>query len=376
MGYFMLFDRLPPSVERAIGLTTAVATAAIGLTACGGSGPEHPLKRCYDKPLASQEPADANEAPIKLQEDPQGVMSGDPQKLSPYAQTTLLGAQVKVTRKTAQGRYAGYGSGFLTEVNGTEMVITNAHVVGDPELHGADGDLDAISVIDWKGESTGVVAGCYIYEDSAKGFARFVEYGAQPSEPPHRFTINPNEPGIDKDVAALVLQNQHFGDSRLALHAAGPQRGTWDAAINLGTFSDTDVSPQKPNVYNVMPVGPKLGNLPDCSYYVISGLERFLRKAGAVDYSAPGASGGAVVTVPSDPNKPPLVDGIDKGGYRAGLDPKQLNDLFRFSTTPINENQEPDVIVPASIIAKAEEIAIKLSVTGTYGSASPTPSPS
>src|SRR5262249_22547377 len=144
-----------------------------------------------------------------------GVMTGDPGRLSPVAAAALRGATVRVQVRYQNGTTNGEGASGVVIQPG--LVLTAAHVVTEARTDGADGDLASIRVFGTDGRSSQVADGCFLLEDSSvpTKFVRPFEVDKIPRPKPPKFgpngapVHNPDEKldrtaiVADKDVAVL-----------------------------------------------------------------------------------------------------------------------------------------------------------------------------
>jgi hypothetical protein len=291
------------------------------------------IGRCYATPQ-QRIPSPAEFGPaadLQLRQDPtRAVMTGDPVDASERTRPILHGALVHVDFTVSGGPWSA--SGWLTRDRaGRMIVITSAAAVLDLKRQVAAVRLADVTATDADGRTAAVVDGCVIYESPA---------GLQsPGTPP------PNP--IDYQVAVFVLDHE-IGTGTLRLSDQPATRGTWYTTSNLGGASTIG----KPRHYDVLGVGPN--REPYNGWYVLSGLEPYLRATGAADWTDHGASGSAVTTIPTDGN-PPQVVGIIIGGFAGRpAPPDWLHDMFGVQiTAPTMATPKIDYITPAAVIAAA-----------------------
>lgn len=124
------------------------------------------------------------------------------------------------------------GSGFLTTApDGTQVVVTAAHVVAGNDLH-------KVTVENKNNQAAGVTGGCYVYEEDGK-FADLLEGET-----------------TDVDLAILSLGDPLAG-TPLELAKGFPERGTWLAFVN----NQGDYEPDYPASYSGFAVSQLPGTL-------------------------------------------------------------------------------------------------------------------
>ena len=332
---------------------TALAVSALGGDVRATDKPEspNPIVRCYEKPQPPPPGPDPNAPRVHLQET-NGVMSGDPQRISAAAETALRGALVTVRTSLAATGAVKESSGFIADGG---FLITNAHAVLDNGYAGTTGNLDAITITDASGTTVGAKGGCFIYESSSwedfpdppKPPEASAQTGpVQPAQSDPNFRFNPEAASTDMEVAVLV-PTQPLGQTTLSLTPRGPERGQWDTVASLSGSTDGSITS-----FNAVALGP-MQESADHAYFYATGVQPFRHNLGELDYGSPGFSGSPVVTIGA--NNTPTVDGIITGGYPRGtLGQEHFSDLLGCDITPFNENYiKADFVIPSGVIQNA-----------------------
>lgn len=158
---------------------------------------DKPLRPCYDTPIkhAIATGVTQTKPPLKIRQNSQGVVEGDPGMLQKNIREKLLGATVRIELPKS--------TGFLLE---SDLVVTSAHGVYTK-------NIGTIMLSDAANKLGKVIDGCYIYEKNGKL--------ADPLD--HK--------GADIDVAVLRLA-EPLGNSTLSLANTELKPGEWATFFN------------------------------------------------------------------------------------------------------------------------------------------------
>lgn len=330
-----MFEQVQYHIRDGVSVGLAVASLA-SLSACaefsdgthedgptpvvtGYAEPKPALERCFDKPQPVEElpelpPVpevgdkhfDAKIAafdrvwaknkpfvlpkPISLHFDPVTQTMSEAPAINTELNEKLESSNVKISTDEQ------YGSGFKTTApDGSEVVITAAHVVNVEDLSG-------LHVTNNQGEDVGVTGGCYMFEDGGK----FSDL------------LSGDEKAKSVDVAVLKIAKP-LGGAALKLARAYPTRGTWLTFVN----NQADHDPTSPAVYTAMTVSQKPSDRGD---QALTGLDAWqkLMPDGAHSYAMQsGGSGGLVVN-----SKTEEVVGISTAASRDYYDAQEVKSSF------------------------------------------------
>lgn len=289
----------------------AIACAGIMLTGCTSVEADKPapktantvqtpaspyLERCFDEPLAPrtlEEPdPDAyatDEAYRKANEqydDRNDALTVSPkitlrytadgklrqaESITPQNEQKLIDANVMITRPYAPdpNKYIKGSATVMKGKQGEQLLLTNAHVAGET--------IADITVEDSKGNTTGIIDGCLIYEGGGEKMQLKAEPGSN---------------NADYDLAILRPASPLDATS-LQLAPKTPARGTWVHMVN----SQGQHSPDDPASYQAV-VATRLPSRSRNT--VVTGIapngskDKFDYTGGA------GASGGIIGTVQAE----------------------------------------------------------------------------
>lgn len=153
-------------------------------------------------------------------------------------------------------------------------------------------------------------------------------------------------------MAVLILDSP-VGKNELSINPEEPTRGEWNTIASLG--KPGEATSKEVNTFNVVTLGAlQIEGTKDKSSWYVAGVEPFRRAKDQLDRSAPGLSGSPVVTIL--PNHTPVVNGINAGGYPAGmLGPEDFRDGFNCFIDPHSEykNAQAGFMVPSTTIQAA-----------------------